>query len=203
FHGRRFTALTGKKYGHISGLDPAGPGFYINDRAVRLDKSDAELVIISHSSSRLLQSDIDKFSVMDVGGFIGIQGSMGHYDFYFQGGEKQPGCEFLTEESKKTMRSNFTWSVIERIFCSHNKVTKYLLANQLLTDENSCQMIAYQCDSYRDFLNGDCSDCGPEGHKCRPIEFEPNYWSKRHKNVDPLNTYPNNLYIKVKAEEPY
>jgi hypothetical protein len=29
-----------------------------------------------------------------------------------------------------------------------------------------CQPVAYQCDSYEDFIHGHCSSCGLNGEKC-------------------------------------
>ena len=49
FAGKRFNSSD--KIGHISGLDPAGPGFNFN----RLSRNDAQLVVVSHTSAGLLK----------------------------------------------------------------------------------------------------------------------------------------------------
>ncbi len=42
--------FTDPKLGRISGLDPAGPGFMVNDPNTRLDPTDAKLVVVSHTN---------------------------------------------------------------------------------------------------------------------------------------------------------
>ena len=54
FAGQRLKIL---KLGHISGLDPAGPGFTLNKADTRLDKTDATLVVIMHTSAGFVNSN--------------------------------------------------------------------------------------------------------------------------------------------------
>ena len=63
------------RIGKIVGLDPAGPLFDINNPRTRLDASDANLVIALHTSD-----------------FYGIRKSIANVDFFFNTGDKQPGC---------------------------------------------------------------------------------------------------------------
>ena len=42
----------------------------------------------------------------------------------------------------------------------------------------NCQLVAHRCDSYEDFVDGRCFDCGTAGEKCailgeRAIEYKP------------------------------
>ncbi|XP_030384292.1 pancreatic triacylglycerol lipase-like [Scaptodrosophila lebanonensis] len=65
-----------EKLHHITGLDPAKPGFITKPDTERLDASDAKLVDGIHT---------------DVLAF-GMLGSLGHVDFYPNNGALQPGC---------------------------------------------------------------------------------------------------------------
>lgn len=64
------------------GLDPAGPLFVCEDTQARLDKSDAQFVLVIHSNGA---------SVFDGG--LGTLEQMGHIDFYPNGGLIQTGCD--------------------------------------------------------------------------------------------------------------
>ena len=45
------------KMSYISGLDPAGPAFLLNDTQTRLDKSDADLVLVLHTNAGVFTSE--------------------------------------------------------------------------------------------------------------------------------------------------
>jgi hypothetical protein len=79
--GAHVCGYTGKifKLKRISGLDPAGPRFGWSSPSERLDKSDAEFVDVIHTD-----------------GNLGLQKSIGHMDFYPNGGKAQPNCEIQT-----------------------------------------------------------------------------------------------------------
>ena len=62
-------------------MDPAGPNFEFTDKLVRIDKSDAKFVDIIHTNGDNL-----------ITGHFGISASVGHVDFYPNGGRQQPGC---------------------------------------------------------------------------------------------------------------
>ncbi|XP_031815020.1 lipase member H isoform X2 [Sarcophilus harrisii] len=64
------------RIGRITGIDPAGPGFNNAPIKMRLDYTDAQFVDIIHS---------DAYG-------LGISHSIGHLDFYPNGGRNQPGC---------------------------------------------------------------------------------------------------------------
>ena len=66
---------------HFAGLDPAGPGFPLNETDTRLDISDADFVDIIHTDSGDL-----------TGNELGMEEPIGHIDFYPNGGAIQPGC---------------------------------------------------------------------------------------------------------------
>ena len=56
FAGKRFD--TSAQIGHISGLDPAGPGFSRN----RLSPNDANLVVVIHTSAGVLKDGMDRLN---------------------------------------------------------------------------------------------------------------------------------------------
>ena len=79
------------------GLDPALPSFSLKNRITRLDSSDAAFVDVIHTN----------------GGQLGFPWSIGHIDFYVNGGALQPRCPFadyrtLNSSNKCTQPYVFT-----------------------------------------------------------------------------------------------
>ncbi|XP_063819416.1 pancreatic lipase-related protein 2-like [Pseudophryne corroboree] len=72
--------------GRITGLDPAQPYFQGTPAEVRLDPSDALLVDVIHTDSSSTTSNLG------MGGY-GISQTVGHLDFFPNGGKHMPGCE--------------------------------------------------------------------------------------------------------------
>ncbi|KAG7245298.1 hypothetical protein INR49_011949 [Caranx melampygus] len=66
----------------ITGLDPAEPYFQDTDASVRLDTSDAAFVDVIHTDALPFDSKLG----------LGMSQSVGHIDFYPNGGGKMPGC---------------------------------------------------------------------------------------------------------------
>ncbi|ESP00942.1 hypothetical protein LOTGIDRAFT_140189, partial [Lottia gigantea] len=83
FSGQRVTELTGDKIGRISGLDPAGYKFASKDADERLSIGDADFVDAMHTDDGVLLS-------LSFGYKKGE--TVGHVDFYPNGGQYQPGC---------------------------------------------------------------------------------------------------------------
>ncbi|KAH9523418.1 Pancreatic lipase- protein 2 [Bulinus truncatus] len=76
FAGQEVFRLTSRKVGRITGLDPAGPAHNNQHQFVRLDSTDGLFVDVIHTDA----------------GFMGITNSIGHVDFYPNGGKHQPRC---------------------------------------------------------------------------------------------------------------
>ncbi|KAJ8266978.1 hypothetical protein GJAV_G00136830 [Gymnothorax javanicus] len=74
---------------------------------------------------------------------LGFREPLGHIDFYVNGGADQPGCP-------KTILSGK-----EYIVCDHRRAV-FLFLHSL---EMSCNITAYPCSSYSDFLDGKCTQC--------------------------------------------
>lgn len=71
FAGKAFPGIA-----RITGLDPAGPLYEGQPPSERLDKSDATFVDVVHTNTVL----------------SGYAASLGHVDFYVNGGQTQPDC---------------------------------------------------------------------------------------------------------------
>lgn len=122
----------------ISGLDPAGPLFGGKPADSRLDKTDADLVDVIHTDSEL-----------------GIQESIGHLNFYPNGGRKQNGCIFRTSDLLTPIINNKKFELIEMriepkgdvggfLSCSHGKVNEFYAESI-----SSCHFKSAKCSSYR------------------------------------------------------
>lgn len=115
--------------GRITGLDPAGPLFNRANPMVRLDPSDALFVDVIHTNA-------DGF---------GIKSSVGHVDFYPNGGKRQPGClEYMLTE---LFNGRFE-QMFDGVACSHMRVLT------LFTESinSNCQFPSYPCKW--------CTTCG-------------------------------------------
>lgn len=74
--GKRFRKLTKNTLPRIIALDPAGPLFSSRPEDKRLNKNDADIVMVLHSD----------------GGKLGFGSRCGSIDFFPNGGSDQPGC---------------------------------------------------------------------------------------------------------------
>lgn len=123
--------------GRITALDPAGPFFTGKSREHRLDPTDAQFVDALHT-------DIDA---------LGFRETLGHIDFYANGGTDQPGCP-------PTILSGGAY-----FKCDHQR--SVLLYMESI--RRNCRMRAYPCSSYSDFLDGKCLNCQQFGLEECPI----------------------------------
>ena len=154
--------------GKITGLDPAGPYFENTDPVVRLDPTDAQFVEAIHT---------DGTSILMLG--AGLFQSVGHLDFYPNGGTNQPNCPATSSKVLNTLFSlaNLCVECIEDVaWCSHNSVVHYYIDSI----ENKCQYTAYPCGSKADFDKGLCLKCSDRG--CNRM----GYWSSQSKDTGML-----------------
>ncbi|CAG9830045.1 unnamed protein product [Diabrotica balteata] len=144
--------------GRITGMDPAEPHFAKAKPPVRLDRSAAHYVDIIHT-------DASQF----IRGGLGIVESIGHVDYYPNGGNEQPGC---TKGVLQYIR-DFNGSVF-------NGVKKYLGCNHVRSHEffyesikanPKCKFLTVSCSSFQDFTSGKCFGCGPNKENCIPFGF--------------------------------
>ncbi|XP_026228108.1 lipase member H [Anabas testudineus] len=123
--------------GRITGLDPAGVMFTDTSPEDRLDSTDAQFVDVLHT-------DMDA---------LGFRKTLGHIDFYANGGSDQPGCP-------KTVFSGGAY-----FKCDHQRSVSLYLESLV----SNCSIRAYPCSSYEDFLNGNCTNCDQFGAAGCPV----------------------------------
>ncbi|KAK0149095.1 Inactive pancreatic lipase-related protein 1 [Merluccius polli] len=168
----------------ITGLDPVEPYFQGTDPAVRLDTSDAALVDVIHTDSLPFTKD-------NLG--LGMSETMGHIDFYPNGGELMPGCsknkgspnnldaiwEGELVQDKHTRRKSRCKFVQLEIFPKMSdsgfclKCTmafdgcNHARAYQYYTESTvkAQGFVAYPCSDKESFAAGKCFPC-PAGSSC-------------------------------------
>ncbi|XP_015997971.2 pancreatic triacylglycerol lipase [Rousettus aegyptiacus] len=134
--------------GRITGLDPAGPSFEGTPELIRLDPTDAQFVDVIHTDAAPLIPNM---------GF-GIRQTVGHLDFFPNGGEEMPGCQ-------KNILSNIIdingiWEgTCNFIACNHLRSFKYYADSILKPDGFS----GFPCDTYKAFTTNKCFPCPSEG----------------------------------------
>ncbi|EFX89464.1 hypothetical protein DAPPUDRAFT_303061 [Daphnia pulex] len=115
----------------ITGLDPAYPGFSVANTGERLDTSDARFVDIIHTNSATLPQGGLSFPV-----------SIGHVDFWPNGGISQPGC-FATGTDIIDLATG----------CSHGRAPDYF--TESITSRTA--FTATKCADYDTWKLGRCS----------------------------------------------
>lgn len=149
------------KPGRITALDPSGIYFDNTELIVRLDSSDADFVDVIHT---------DGSSPLFLG--LGSMQSMGHVDYYPNGGKNQPGCPGT---ARKITTAIFDIVTIDanrfeqRFACSH-MASVYLFLDSIRKESN-CKYHAYPCSSHSEFESNKCLKCGQNG--CNRM----GYWS--------------------------
>ncbi|XP_030060611.1 inactive pancreatic lipase-related protein 1 [Microcaecilia unicolor] len=118
----------------ITALDPAGPYFEDTPPEVRLDISDAQMVDVIHSNAKFLLG-------------AGIRDSIGHVDFFPNGGKRMPGCGI-----------NLLEPITDLLACSHLRVIEYYIDS--ITSRDG--FVGYPCVNYQSFNDGNCFPC-PDG----------------------------------------
>nr|XP_054766047.1 pancreatic triacylglycerol lipase-like isoform X2 [Lytechinus pictus] len=124
-------------FGRISGLDPAGPYFRDEGFDFRDNGPDCRL-----DPTDAIFVDVIHTDANDITG-LGQMLPLGHQDFYPNGGRKQAGCNLIDLLSG----------------CSHSRAWKLFTESILST----CSFTAYPCESWAQFVAGNCGDCGTRG----------------------------------------
>ncbi|XP_023012525.2 pancreatic triacylglycerol lipase [Leptinotarsa decemlineata] len=144
--------------GRITGLDPAEPHFSKAKPPVRLDRSAAKYVDIIHT-------DASQF----IRGGLGMLESIGHVDYYPNGGTDQPGCTDGVVQYIKEANGSFFYGVKKYLSCNHMRSHQLFLES--LTVNPKCQFMTVECSSFQDFTNGNCFDCIKNKERCLPFGF--------------------------------
>ncbi|KAL9951929.1 hypothetical protein ACROYT_G044684 [Oculina patagonica] len=121
----------GMTLGRITGLDPAGPLYTKVDPKYRLDQGDAQYIDVIHTDALA----------------IGTVETVGHADFWPNGGFTQPGCI-----------ENNLFQLFDTVVCDHMRATEYYIASV----KNLCSWKAFPCRNYLDFEDGKCLQCNGE-----------------------------------------
>jgi len=139
-----------KGIGRISGLDPAEPYFEGAVEDIRLERRDAEFVDIIHSDGSAFLGSLG----------MGYRSSVGHVDFYPNGGGDQPGCDKSVGSklinSASAGLSKGTDALKDTFACSHQRAYEYYIESINF----ECPFRAYPCKSYDDFKAAKCLSCG-------------------------------------------
>ena len=138
---------SGLKIGRITGLDPARPYFenWVHS-AERLSKTDADFVDVIHTNSGHLHE-----------GCLSMPWSVGHVDFYPNGGVHMPGCT-----DKEPGWWNLHWNYYQCIAdlasggCSHMRAASYY-ADSIRHRNDSKYFLSQKCANYQSH----CTNDGP------------------------------------------
>lgn len=167
FAGKAFIK-SGKQLGRISGLDPANPAFNSNSTEVRLDRTDAKFVDVIHTDIR---------TILHISS--GMNRSLGHIDFWPNGGESQPGCH--------NWNGGFFQGVQDMAVCDHLRAPQLYIAS--IT--TALPMIGYRCPNYNSFRRGTCLSCrgkvgSRKNNRCAVMGYyaEPPRGSRKDAQVD-------------------
>ncbi|XP_068597768.1 inactive pancreatic lipase-related protein 1-like [Brachionichthys hirsutus] len=132
----------------ITGLDPAEPYFQDTDVSVRLDASDATFVDAIHTDGLPFNSKLG----------LGTSQSVGHLDFYPNGGELMPGC---STNRGKPEDLDAIWEGTKRFDpCNHVRAHQYY--TESITEPQG--FMGFPCSDEDAFMAGKCFPC--EDNQC-------------------------------------
>ncbi|CAH1155998.1 unnamed protein product [Phaedon cochleariae] len=144
--------------GRITGLDPAEPHFSKTRPPVRLDRSAARYVDVIHT-------DASQF----IRGGLGMAESIGHVDYYPDGGTDQPGCTKGVLQFIRDSEGSLFNGVKKYLSCNHLRSHEIFLES--ITPNPKCKFMSVSCSSFQDFTSGKCFDCGKRSENCIPFGF--------------------------------
>ncbi|KAE8280206.1 Inactive pancreatic lipase-related protein 1 [Larimichthys crocea] len=132
----------------ITGLDPAEPYFQDTDPSVRLDTSDAIFVDVIHTDGLPFNSRLG----------LGMSQSVGHIDFYPNGGELMPGCS--TNKGKPTDLDAIWEGTMKFDACNHVRAHQYY-SESIVKPQG---FVGFPCSDKDSFAAGKCFPCAD--NKC-------------------------------------
>ncbi|XP_040217444.1 pancreatic lipase-related protein 2-like [Rana temporaria] len=154
--GAQLAGETGKRItvARITAMDPAQPFFQDTPPEISLDRSDAGFVDVIHTDSNFF---------IGIRGY-GIQGNIGHWDVYPNGGKQMPGCSpkdalegiDLTDLLDINKLINATYDLAS---CNHQKAHEYYTASIL----SPFGFLAFPADNYDEFQKGTSFPCPDKG----------------------------------------
>uniref|UniRef100_A0A3Q3W095 Triacylglycerol lipase n=1 Tax=Mola mola TaxID=94237 RepID=A0A3Q3W095_MOLML len=132
----------------ITGLDPTEPYFEGTTASVRLDTSDATFVDVIHTDGLPFNSKLG----------LGMSESVGHIDFYPNGGELMPGCSTNRGDSSDL---DAIWEGTKS-FDACNHVRAYQYYSESVAKPQG--FVGYTCPNKDSFADGKCFPCAE--HEC-------------------------------------
>ncbi|XP_035206598.1 pancreatic triacylglycerol lipase-like isoform X2 [Stegodyphus dumicola] len=173
-----------KRLGRITAMDPAGPYFTNVDPIVRLDRADALLVDAIHTNAAATRFQ----------GF-GLTESIGHFDFFPNGGHLQPGCQDMGHAilSFITKHPTFDEVGLSDLQCNHRRAIE--LFKSSITGH--CELMGVLCDSWDSFNSGKCGTCS-DGAFSLPMGLHLEHFSRYANPKRSLN-----FYLNTTDSEPY
>ncbi|XP_075714057.1 hepatic triacylglycerol lipase [Rhinoderma darwinii] len=164
------------RIGRITGLDPAGPLFEGMSSIDRLSSDDATLVDAIHTNTQ-----------QHIGLSIGINERVGHYDFYPNGGDIQPGCQFRDLYSHIAEHGIFGFT--QSVKCAHER-SVHLFIDSILNEEK--HSTGYECKDVKTFEKGMCMKCPKSG--CIALGY----------NINRKGMLPgHSLFLKTRSNMPF
>ncbi|KAF8788389.1 Pancreatic triacylglycerol lipase like protein [Argiope bruennichi] len=145
----------------------------------------------------------EKRSLGRVTGF-GFSDTSGHFDFYPNGGQLQPGCltssQFLGKMNFSVTKSAFKYlfgkleqmekRVVDRMLCSHIRSYELFTASIL---NGGCKFHSVQCSGWKRYASGQC-------HGNDKVAM--GYYADEYKD-DVENVIPKKFYLETTANLPY
>ncbi|XP_076599442.1 inactive pancreatic lipase-related protein 1-like [Chaetodon auriga] len=132
----------------ITGLDPTEPYFQGTDVSVRLDTSDATFVDVIHTDDLPFDSKLG----------LGMSQSVGHIDFYPNGGELMPGCS--ANKGKPTDLDAIWEGTVKFNACNHVRAHQYY-SESIVKPQG---FVGFPCPDKDTFAAGKCFPCAD--NKC-------------------------------------
>ncbi|XP_005387964.1 PREDICTED: pancreatic triacylglycerol lipase-like [Chinchilla lanigera] len=130
--------------GRITGLDPAEPYFQDTPEEVRLDPSDAQFVDVIHTDAGPMIPNLG----------LGMSQTVGHLDFFPNGGVEMPGCQ--KNIISQIVDIDGIWEgTRDFVACNHLRSYKYYTDSIV----NPSGFSGFSCSSYNDFSANKCFPC--------------------------------------------
>uniref|UniRef100_UPI0037E7B78E inactive pancreatic lipase-related protein 1-like n=1 Tax=Semicossyphus pulcher TaxID=241346 RepID=UPI0037E7B78E len=127
----------------ITGLDPTEPYFQGANASVRLDTSDATFVDVIHTDGLPFDSKLG----------LGMTQSVGHVDFYPNGGELMPGCS--ANRGKPSDLDAFWEGTKKFDACNHVRAYQYY-SESIVKPQG---FVGFPCSDKDSFAAGKCFPC--------------------------------------------
>ncbi|XP_071536367.1 pancreatic triacylglycerol lipase-like isoform X2 [Panulirus ornatus] len=162
----------GEALGRITGLDPAEPYFEGTDAVVRLDATDATFVDVIHTDAGPILT-----------GGLGMLQSVGHIDFYPNGGITMPGCGEHFVDSVAKEQGNIPYGLRRFIGCNHIRSYEYFTESI----NSGCPFLSIECGTWEDYWRGLCWQCGQEWARCARMGAHADTSLNHSAHTDPLH----------------